>query len=85
MPAGPGLAAQCAARRMHHAVKGGGDDHGGPWVGVANHDGLAQAAALRAGAARVGPVFLLFEDERVGAFQDFQRHVAHAAGVGRDR
>ncbi|CAB3714706.1 hypothetical protein LMG26845_05972 [Achromobacter insuavis] len=69
---------------MHHAIEGGGDDHGRVRIGVAHHDGLAQAAAHRARPAGIGAVFLLFEHQRIGAFQDLQRHVAHAAGIRGD-
>ena len=48
-------------------------------------DDLAEAAAIFAGAARIGAVFLAPEQHGRDRLGDLDRHVAHAAGEGRGR
>ena len=52
---------------------------------MAHFDHLAQPAARRARAARVRAELLALEAQRRLGLEDFQRHIAHAAGVGGDR
>src|SRR3954467_134952 len=74
-----GLAAVAAAGGMLDPFEGGEDAERRAFAMLDLHY-LAQAAATLAGAARVGTIFLLPDDDGRNRLGDLDRHVAHAGG-----